>query len=190
MSCSSSALSSPGAPDIVRSFPVLFYAWQEGFAPGSKHNNMAAVMEINVSPQIDDLTKGMNPHEEERLKIWQEYPILYWEKDFRRQQRLRRQRKRVVWKCEDSSKLWSGHFMMTFGCDSCWRNRRRWTLWHFKVRWVVLKTYCVIWSNIAIASIPAWIFLWKSNRPESPFSHLAQNAWPESRIHVSGHALD
>ena len=89
-------LSSPDAPDIVRSFPVLSmhngmkgpWSVYNGLAPGSKHNNMAAVMEVNVSSQIDDLTKSMNLHEEERLAIWKKKPVSLLGKGSRRQRRL------------------------------------------------------------------------------------------------------
>ena len=54
----------------------------QGLAPGSKQNNMAAVIEINVSPQINNLTKSMNVHEEERLDLWKKNPFLYRENIF------------------------------------------------------------------------------------------------------------
>ena len=41
-----------------------------GLAPGSRPNNMAAVMEVNVSHQIDNLIKSMDFYEKERLMIW------------------------------------------------------------------------------------------------------------------------
>ena len=50
-------------------------------APGSKPNNMAAVMKVNtVCPQIDDFTKCMNFCEEKRLEDWKECLLISWEK--------------------------------------------------------------------------------------------------------------
>ena len=55
-------LASSGAP-CARSQSYWMLNW---LAPGSKPNNMAAVMEVNVSPQIDDFTNGVNLYEEKR----------------------------------------------------------------------------------------------------------------------------
>ena len=50
-----------------------------GLAPGSKSNNMAAVVEVNVSPQIDDFVNSLNFYEEKGVPIWKQYLILTWD---------------------------------------------------------------------------------------------------------------
>ena len=45
-----------------------------GLAPGSKHNDMAAILDVHVSRQIDDLTNSMNLREEDRLEISKKIP--------------------------------------------------------------------------------------------------------------------
>ena len=66
-----------------------------------------------------------------------------------------------------------------FGCDSCRRKRRRWTLWYFKIRWVVLKTYCVTLLSLRLS-------------PRSPFSRLSNhhmtwitNSWFRSCVQLN-----
>ena len=53
---------------------------------------MAAVVEVNVSPQIDDLTNSMDFYEGKRPAIWKRIPYSFLRKDSRRQQRLERER--------------------------------------------------------------------------------------------------
>ena len=50
--------------------------------PRFQHNNMAAVMEVNVSHEIDHLTNSMDFYEDKRLAIWREYLVLSWRKFF------------------------------------------------------------------------------------------------------------
>ena len=72
------AHSSPGAPELcARSqfFSVhhrMKGPWNRvyrGLGPGSKPNNMATFMKVNVSPQIDNLTNTMNFYKENPLTI-------------------------------------------------------------------------------------------------------------------------
>ena len=149
-------LSSPGAPDIVRSFPVLFLhdskkgPWAlESCLPQARPRFQAQqwrpYWQKNLSPQIDDLTWEYESPRERAAGHLERIPWSLLGEDFRRHKRLRRERKQVVWIRDCSPKLYKSKwsFPDDLWCDSCWRKRRRWTLWYSKMRWVVLKTYLV-----------------------------------------------
>ena len=130
-------------------------------APGSKPNNMAAVMEINVSPQIDHLTNSMDFYEEKRLDIWKISVILSWRKfsdvgvDWRKSESM-------IWKrdgFEAADDLWL-RFVL--------KKKTRGGPDDSNLRWVVLKTYLV---TIAIATNPMRWVRWETTRTRNVNFH-------------------
>ena len=91
----------------------------QGLAPGSKQNNMAAVIEINVSPQIDNLTKSMNFHEEERLDVWKKNPFLHRENIFDVNKHCGAGENKWFENANVHPRCTSGNLIIFFRCDSC-----------------------------------------------------------------------
>ena len=151
-------------------------------APGSKHNNMAAIMGQRVSSnwrfnQAYESPRGKAAGDLARI------PFSFLGKDFRRQQRLRREQEQVVWKMRGFSQAaYCSHSWRTFGSDSSWKIRRRWTLWY------QVSHFENILGNITIASISASGLYFETRIARCPFRSLIPTHG-QSRIRDSGQCV-
>ena len=139
------------SPEIMRSFPVQSLhdrskgPWNHvywGLAPGSKPNNMAAVMRVNVSPEIDqqyEFLRGKAAVDLENKYLYSSDINIDWRHGERAGACLENTRVRP------SCIKWP---LTIFGCDSCWEKDTWWTLWYFKMRWVVLITH--LWQLLPL----------------------------------------
>ena len=154
-------LSSPGAPGTVRSFPFLFFVWQieralepcflrararlQAKQNGGRHCGSWRASSSN------DFTSSMN------------FSLVGTV--FRRQHRLEKATARfenatVHPSCISGHISWPSLFAVRAEGIDAW-----WTVWYFKMRWVVWKTY--LCNHYYYYESFLWVLLWKSNRPVS-----------------------
>ena len=104
-------------------------------------------------------------------------------KVFRRQPALGSER--VVWKREGSSKLHEWSFMMTFGCDSCWRKGRMVELMIFQDE--VSRFKNILGIAIAIGTNPASGFYFENRIARSWLSPCVGLKWVTTHPPRSDH---
>ena len=124
--------------------------------PRLQAQQYGAFMEVNVFPQVDDLTYNMNFARKCGWIFGKGYSILSGGRS-----RAWFENTRVLPSCT------SGRFMMTiFGCDSYWRKRRGKDLVIFQDKVSRLKTYL---ATVVVATNPASGLYFEIRIARSPF---------------------